>query len=285
MNKILLVGELGDIVRSINECLMDDFQIQLCSEQIDMVKAMAKIVKPELIIVCHIGSDELDGKIFGWAKEEMPRIPVLVISTDESYGQISRFCNTGQFDKLFRPVTAQEMVEKCRTMIATGVRVQSEEEMSEEVQTEESGLDTEVVADDPKSEQSVENVEKQELPQYKIMIVDDSPLVLRNLKGVLEDTYKVFVVPSGEKALELIPKKQPDLVLLDYEMPGLDGKDVFEAMLADDGMKNIPVIFLTSISQREQVYGVLKSVPAGYILKPADTDRLMAEISKVLKNV
>lgn len=281
MHKILLVGELGDIVRSINECLMGDFQIQLCSEQLDMVKAMAKIVKPELIVVCQIGIEELDGAIFRWAKEEMPKTPVLVISTEESYGFISKFCNTGQFDKLFRPVTTQVMVEKCHMMIEAGVRPQQEV-----VIPEEKAKEGELHAESPvETEERNNDAVNQEKQQYKIMIVDDSPLVLRNLKGVLEETYKVFVVPSGEKALELIPKKQPDLLLLDYEMPGLDGKDVFEAMLADEYMKTIPVIFLTSIAQREQVYGVLKSVPAGYILKPADTDRLMAEISKVLKNV
>ena len=48
-------------------------------------------------------------------------------------------------------------------------------------------------------------------------------------------------------------------------------------------MKTIPVIFLTSIAHKEQVYGVLKSVPAGYILKPADRDSLMDEIKRVLR--
>lgn len=76
------------------------------------------------------------------------------------------------------------------------------------------------------------------------MIVDDNPLVLRNMKSILEEKYDIFLVPSGEKALELIPKKHPDLVLLDYEMPGMDGKAVFEAMTQDDEMKTIPVIFL-----------------------------------------
>ena len=73
MQKILLIGELGEIIRSINECLVNDFQVQLCSEQMDMVKGMAKIVKPDMMIVCQIGIDELDHAIFTWAKEEMPK--------------------------------------------------------------------------------------------------------------------------------------------------------------------------------------------------------------------
>ena len=268
MQKILLIGELGEIIRSINECLVNDFQVQLCSEQMDMVKGMAKIVKPDMMIVCQIGIDELDHAIFTWAKEEMPKTPVLVISTQDSWGQISRHCVRGQFDKLFRPVTGQVIVETCHKMIERGVHAVDEEEENEKKQDK---------YYNPAIIDPVNRIRE------KIMIVDDSPLVLRNMKTMLEDRYDVFLAPSGEKALELIPRKRPDLLLLDYEMPGMDGKDVFEAMLEDDYMKTIPVIFLTSIAHKEQVYGVLKSVPAGYILKPADRDRLMDEIKRVLR--
>lgn len=255
MKKILLIGELGEIIRSVNECLVKHFQVQICSEKIDMIRGMAKIINPDLIIVCQIGIDELDHAIFTWAKEQMPKTPVLIISTEEGWRKISGYCATAQFEKLLRPVTGLEIVKCCQKMLAYG-----------------NGLtqDTSAVAA-PKSK-----------AREKIMIVDDSPLVLRNMKSMLDEKYEIFLAPSGEKALELIPKKRPDLVLLDYEMPGMDGKAVFEAMLQDEEMNTIPVIFLTSMAQREQVYGVLKFVPAGYILKPADRELLMDEIAKVL---
>lgn len=267
MKKILLIGELGEIVRSVNECLMEDFQIQLCSVQIDMVKGMAKIIKPDLIIVCQIGIDEMDKVIFNWAKEQMSKIPVLVITTEESWGDISCYCETEQFDKLFRPVTGSIIVERCYEMMENGGCILPEEkERDTEIQENEDHTDIDL----PRG------------TRKKIMIVDDSPLVLRNIKIMLEENYDIFLAPSGEKALELIPKKRPDLVLLDYEMPGMDGKTVFEKMLKNDYMKMIPVIFLTSVAQKEQVYGVLKSIPAGYILKPADRNRVIDEICKVL---
>ena len=75
MQKILLIGELEEIIRSVNECLENDFQVQICSEKIDMVRGMAKIVKPDMIIVCQIGIDELNYTIFTWAKEQMPKTP------------------------------------------------------------------------------------------------------------------------------------------------------------------------------------------------------------------
>lgn len=255
MKKILLIGELGEIVRSIHECLASNFQVQLCSAQIDMIKGMTKITKPDLLVVCQIGIDELDHAIFTWIREQDDRTPVLVITTKSSWPRIERDCESEQFDKLFRPVAGQVIVETCSKMIAHGGYSSPDAPLTE--------------------------TQSKEKTREKIMIVDDSPLMLRNMKTMLEEKYDIFLAPSGEKALELIPKKRPDLVLLDYEMPGMDGKAVFEKMLADDFMKTIPVIFLTSVAKRQQVYGVLKSSPAGYILKPADRSRVLDEIGKV----
>ena len=266
MQKILLIGELGEIIRSINECLVNDFQVQICSEKIDMISGIAKITKPDLIVVCQIGIDEIDHAIFTWAEEQMAGTPVLIISTKENWEKISDYCTTSQFGKLFRRVRGKVIVETCKKMIACGggLSQDNEEESGDSTQHNQSAIDA------------------KNKVREKIMIVDDSPLVLRNMKSMLDGRYEVFLAPSGEKALELIPKKKPDVVLLDYEMPGMDGKAVFEAMIEHDEMKNIPVIFLTSIAQREQVYSVLKFVPAGYILKPADKERLLDEIAKVL---
>lgn len=265
MKKILLIGELGEIVRSVNECIMNDFQVQLCSAQIDVIKGIAGIIRPDLIIVCQIGIDELDSAIFNWAKNEMSKTPVLVITTKDSWKNISGYCENGQFDKLFRPVTGPVIVETCHKMIKNENTAKNEQNSKLNHNNE-----------------HLINSGSQPKKRERIMIIDDSPLVLRNMKSILQDKYDVFIVPSGEKALELIPSKCPDLILLDYEMPGMDGKETFESMLLDDYMKTIPVIFLTSMADKQQVYGVLKSCPAGYILKPADRSRILDEIHKVL---
>lgn len=118
----------------------------------------------------------------------------------------------------------------------------------------------------------------------KIMLVDDSPVMLRSMKDILDKKYMVFLTTSGEQALAAIPEKQPDLVLLDYKMPGLDGKAVFSAMQEDEYMKNIPVVFLTSVSDSNTVHSILKLKPAGYILKPPDKVKVLETIQAALKN-
>ena len=119
----------------------------------------------------------------------------------------------------------------------------------------------------------------------KIMIVDDSPVILRNIKKILDAKYTVYLATSGKQALSAIPDKKPDLVLLDYKMPEMDGKEVIETMHADENMKNIPVIFLTSTSERKTILSLLKTQPAGYILKPPDEEKIHEAVENALKNV
>ena len=255
MQKVLLIGELGDIVRSLNECLEDDFQVQLCSAELDNVQGMVKIVKPDLILACQIGIEEVDGEIFGWIQENCRTTPVIVVTTREGWGQCKGYCEAEQFDKVFRPIGKEDLLDKCYQMLGS-------RRMLPEVGVEE---------------------EFDEIPvRKKILIVDDNPVLLRNTKKILDGEYDVYVATSGETGLKMIFSKQPDLVLLDYEMPEMDGKEMYETMLEDEFAKEIPVIFLTYIDDRSQIYAVLKSTPAGYILKPPDKEKLFEEIRRVL---
>lgn len=102
------------------------------------------------------------------------------------------------------------------------------------------------------------------------------------MKSILEEKYDVLLATSGRQALKMIPQKKPDLIMLDYEMPGMSGKETFEAILEDEFARDIPVIFLTSIADKKQIYAVLKSYPAGYILKPPDREKILSVIGDVL---
>lgn len=250
MKKILLVGELNEIARSMNECLAEEYQVQLCSPQLESMQGMIKIIKPDLVLVCQIGLDEMDGTLFDWLRQNCPKLPVLIITSSSWWNQCKAYCESEQFDKMFRPIVNRELLQRCQTILNGKIG---------------------------KSLHSASGDRK------KILIVDDSPLVLRNIKGLLEDRYDIELAVSGEQALKRIPAKQPDLVLLDYEMPGMSGKGTFEAMLEDEYAREIPVIFLTSVAKRKRIYDVLKSSPAGYILKPPVKETLLSTIEKVLR--
>ena len=107
----------------------------------------------------------------------------------------------------------------------------------------------------------------------KILVVDDSGAMLRNVKGWLEDKYQVILANSGAMAIKYLSTNRPDLVLLDYEMPIVDGKQVLGMIRSEMEFSDIPVIFLTSKGDRESVLQVMALKPDGYLLKtmpPAD---------------
>lgn len=101
----------------------------------------------------------------------------------------------------------------------------------------------------------------------KILVVDDSGAVLRNVKGWLEDRYAITLANSGTTAIKSLSLNKPDLVLLDYEMPIIDGSQVLEMIRSEEDFRDIPVIFLTSKGDKESVLKVMALKPEGYLLK------------------
>lgn len=101
----------------------------------------------------------------------------------------------------------------------------------------------------------------------KILVVDDSGAVLRNVRELLGSKYEVIMANSGAVAIKYISLGKPDLILLDYEMPVCDGAHVFEMLKSEPEFADIPIIFLTSKNDKETVMKVMALHPEGYLLK------------------
>lgn len=116
-----------------------------------------------------------------------------------------------------------------------------------------------------------------------ILIIDDNALVLRNMKVLLDDKYSVSVAASATQAYMAMEKRKPNLILLDYEMPEINGKDLYMKLKADETYKDIPIVFLTSAADADIVQQLLALRPSGYILKPVNAINLMSVIEDVLR--
>src|ERR1700679_4224783 len=87
--------------------------------------------------------------------------------------------------------------------------------------------------------------------QASILAVDDTPANLQVLAGMLKERgYKVRPVPSGKLALLAAQRDPPDLILLDINMPGMNGYEVCECLQADEKLKGIPVIFISALTEQ-----------------------------------
>ena len=125
---------------------------------------------------------------------------------------------------------------------------------------------------------SISHYEKKHGRQKKILVVDDSGTMLRNVKGWLEESYQVSLANSAAMAIKAISTNRPDLVLLDYEMPIVDGKQVLEMIRSEHDFADIPVIFLTSREDQETRDGAMALKPEGYLLKSMEPAEIVQAI-------
>lgn len=239
-NILVISGTKSFIVTSIIQQLMgkDYNVIQVTNKLIDMQK-----VKDSINLVLIYGEEEMfsdmDGFVYLKDKAIEENIPVFILGDAEQMEVISRVIS-GQFvkKKLYRPINVKDVVKEV----------------------------------DDYLRRSTDYLKK------KILVVDDSGAMLRNVKGWLEDKYQVILANSGALAIKYLAMNHPDLMLLDYEMPICDGKQVLEMIRAEEDFADIPVMFLTGKNDRESVLNVAGLKPEGYLLKSMEPAKIVQAI-------
>jgi two-component system sensor histidine kinase/response regulator len=113
-----------------------------------------------------------------------------------------------------------------------------------------------------------------------ILIVDDNKKNLQVLGNILsENNYRVAMAINGTKALELVPKLQPDIILLDVMMPGMDGFEVCKILKGEPKTCEIPVIFLTAKVDLDDIVTGFNTGGVDYITKPFKKEELLVRIN------
>ena len=114
----------------------------------------------------------------------------------------------------------------------------------------------------------------------KILVVDDTKSILKMVKFVLGETYDVYLSNSGSLALDILKCKPIDIVLMDVDMPDMDGIETVQKIRQMENIKDIPVMFFTAMSSKEMVEKCLEVGMVGYIVKPYKPDELLARLEK-----
>ena len=118
---------------------------------------------------------------------------------------------------------------------------------------------------------------------HRILCVDDEDFNLELLETLLAPSgYQVFTAPDGRTAMALMAEKNMDLVLLDINMPGMNGHEVCRAMRADGDLKHIPVVMITSLDSREHRLKGIESGADEFLSKPIDQAELLLRIRNIL---
>ena len=144
----------------------------------------------------------------------------------------------------------------------------------------EEGVGTPIEVENAMSEIESYLKKREEAPKRKILVVDDSMTIRQGMKELLSEDYEVAVAQSGMSAIRSIALDKPDLVLLDYEMPVCDGRQILEMIRSDEELAALPVIFLTGRTDPESVRKVIALKPAGYLSKFLKHEDIKRKIDK-----
>jgi len=117
-------------------------------------------------------------------------------------------------------------------------------------------------------------------PTETILIVDDNPVNLRvMIQHLADENYETRIAQDGEEALEQLKLALPDIILLDIMMPGIDGFETCKRIKEIPAAQNIPIIFMTALSETEHKVKGLKLGAVDYITKPFQHEEVLARIN------
>jgi CheY-like chemotaxis protein len=119
-----------------------------------------------------------------------------------------------------------------------------------------------------------------------ILVVEDNPMNMELARDVLEASgHRVRGVASAGEALQVLQESLPDLILMDIQLPGLDGLELTRTLKQDPRTKEIIVVAMTAHAMRGDRERILEAGCSGYIAKPIDTRALSREVARLLPAV
>lgn len=116
-----------------------------------------------------------------------------------------------------------------------------------------------------------------------ILVIDDEPQDLEVMSLYLKDIAEVHTVPSGKKALEYVKQNEVDIILLDVEMPNMDGFQTLERLRKVEGCINVPIVLVTGMRDMDTVLNSAIMGVDGYLVKPVEKENLQKKVLEVYR--
>lgn len=284
--RVLLTGNNKVAINAFFQGMEFSFDCLSTSNRHDDIVNHLKYVKPDIFVYCLLGETPDDIKKFVNPEHEISKrnIPIVLIGEQKEtlqFLKIVHIANPMVFNKPFSfPSIERKIVELLDSKIdIQHDMIKPEQDVASNVTDAISSVEKMLAGLDIK----VKEKEKEKDDRRKhILVIDDDSGVLKLVNGYLSGTYDVATAKSGKLALKFLETKSTDLILLDYEMPEENGASVFRKLRAMSNTKDIPVVFLTGIREKEKIQTVLSLHPRGYLLKPIDRIKLVTLLKKIL---
>ena len=122
------------------------------------------------------------------------------------------------------------------------------------------------------------------IPSLKILVVDDFATMRRIIRNLLQDLgfSNISEADDGKTALPMLQNGNFDLLITDWNMPGMSGLDLLKAVRADTRLAKLPVLVLTAEAKRDQIVEAAQAGVNGYVIKPFTAETLKTKLDKIL---
>lgn len=283
--KVLITGKNKAIIDDIFVHTNAELECLSTSRRMDDVMGHLKYFEPDAFVYC-LKTEEIED--INTLKQIAPKmhqsyIPFIIIGDQTDCNEFQKMAYNTADLVLTKPLTISGIVEKVKKEIGEWSNKKTVAEAQKQI--EQIPDEPEKLPEEPEGGMAILR-ELQEVAEGKkrrhILVVDDDPRMLKVIRAYLRDEYDVASAVNGKLALKFLEKKKTDLILLDYEMPGLKGPEVFKTLKRDPQLSNIPVVFLTGVGELSKVQEVLEMKPQGYLLKPVDRAKLRTCIESLL---
>ena len=244
--KIIIVDDLKFNLLTVKDRLKDHYQIYP-AQTVEELFLMLKEVEPEMILL-DIGMPEVDGfEVIKQLKSDVlyQHIPIVFLSARSDRKSITKGLSLGAVDFIIKPFHDKQLIECIESHL------------------------------DPSRCDAIKPI---------IMAVDDNPSILRSIKSMLDSEYKVYTLTEPQVIHEALKKVSPDLFLLDYKMPVINGFELVQIIRGIPQHQETPIIFLTSEGTIDNLSIAMSLGSADFIVKPIDEEILTQRVSTALKN-
>ncbi len=285
--KVLITGKNKAVIDDIFVHTNTELECLSTSRRLDDVMGHLKYFEPDAFVYCLKTEEFEDVNTLKQLAPKMHQlyIPFIIIGDQTDCNEFQKLAYNAADLVLTRPVTISGIVAKITKEIGEWDKKRREAEAQKQGQKRTETDVPEDQTEEPEGGMAVLR-ELQEMAAGKkrghILVVDDDPRMLKVIRAYLRDEYDVASAVNGKLALKFLEKKRTDLILLDYEMPGMKGPEVFKTLKRNPELSHIPVVFLTGVGELSKVQEVLEMKPQGYLLKPVDRAKLRTCIESLL---
>ncbi|MCX7045506.1 MAG: response regulator [Candidatus Sumerlaeota bacterium] len=293
MIRLLLVDDDPDLILAFETVLRSEFEVVSAHNGLDALEKLER-VEPDLIVmdVMMPCLDGFDTAVSIRKNASFHSVPIIFLTALSDPASQAKGKDLSAALYLTKPFSPEELLERIRRVvleqtIAPRPKMFAVEEILA-AEREGIALELQPLAA-PESEYgfaSATDNDSQETPRGplpRILVVDDEPDVVCLIESFLSPRYEVVTAMRAAEALEKIVETEPDLLLLDVEMPNLNGYQLSQLIKLNPALRQIRVMFVTSRSEPEQIDYGYRLGAAAYLTKPFTPEDLLQYVQRIFQ--